>query len=612
MASRCPFSGAVGAEAGPAWTLSGLAGAAMRRLGGAFSRCPVTGAVADAPNAETAAESAPEPAPGLDGAARLRGEARELLDILRGEGMLTAEAGARRLAEIEAEIAVSGTYEHTSLELEYGAKLAWRNAARCLGRLYWQDLTVRDLRHVTSAEAVFAELVEHLILATNGGKVRPTITVFAPRVPGEPGARIWNPQLIRYAGYRQPDGSVIGDPAQVEFTEVVRGLGWAGGLGTPFDVLPIVIQMPGEEPRLFELPPEAVLEVPLEHPDHPWFAELGLKWHAVPAIANMRMEIGGVSYTAAPFNGWYMGTEIGARNLADEDRYNLLPVIAERMGLETRTNRSLWRDRAIVELNVAVLHSFQRARVTVIDHHTASRHFLRHEEHERQAGRFVPGDWTWLIPPISASTSPVWSRPYRKVTVKPAYLAQRDPWKQPAAASQPVAAAPLAEASDELTGLRRSSSLAGGLGSLGRRGGAVAVFDLDEFALVNAEHGSKVGDAALRAVGRAILGVLRPEDVCIRTGGDEMTVLLSGIEDPRDAANVAQRVRAAVGAVYLKDAPWLTIRASMGIALCAPGHDPAIALARAQEGMRRAKLGGRDAAVLMEDGATLAAESLAA
>ena len=27
-------------------------------------------------------------------------------------------------------------------------------------------------------------------------------------------------QMIRYAGYKQPDGSVIGDPANVEFTEV--------------------------------------------------------------------------------------------------------------------------------------------------------------------------------------------------------------------------------------------------------------------------------------------------------------------------------------------------------------------------------------------------------
>ena len=65
----------------------------------------------------------------------------------------------------------------------------------------------------------------------------------------------------------------------------------------------------------------------------------------------MCLEIGGVCYPAAPFNGWYMGTEIGARNLADHDRYNQLPEIAARMGLDTARDRSLWRDQALVELN---------------------------------------------------------------------------------------------------------------------------------------------------------------------------------------------------------------------------------------------------------------------
>ena len=32
--------------------------------------------------------------------------------------------------------------------------------------------------------------------------------------------RVWNSQLIRYAGYKQSDGSIIGDPVNVEFTEV--------------------------------------------------------------------------------------------------------------------------------------------------------------------------------------------------------------------------------------------------------------------------------------------------------------------------------------------------------------------------------------------------------
>jgi len=34
--------------------------------------------------------------------------------------------------------------------------------------------------------------------------------------------RVWNGQLVRYAGYKQSDGSVIGDPASIEFTEVRR------------------------------------------------------------------------------------------------------------------------------------------------------------------------------------------------------------------------------------------------------------------------------------------------------------------------------------------------------------------------------------------------------
>ena len=49
---------------------------------------------------------------------------------------------------------------------------------------------------------------------------RSAITIFPQRAPGRGDFRIWNTQLIRYAGYRQPDGSVLGDPANVDITEV--------------------------------------------------------------------------------------------------------------------------------------------------------------------------------------------------------------------------------------------------------------------------------------------------------------------------------------------------------------------------------------------------------
>ena len=115
----------------------------------------------------------------------------------------------------------------------------------------------------------------------------------------------------------------------------------------------------------------------------------------------MPLRIGGITYPAAPFNGWYLGTEIGARNLADADRYDLLPVIAARMGLDTSARRTLWRDRALVELMTAVQHSFDRSGVTMADHHTESERFLQHVAREEEAGRRCPAEWSWIVPPVS-------------------------------------------------------------------------------------------------------------------------------------------------------------------------------------------------------------------
>ena len=56
-----------------------------------------------------------------------------------------------------------------------------------------------------------------------------------------------------------------------------------------------------------------------------WMEETGLKWYAVPAVSGMLIDIGGVQYPGCPFNGWFMGTEIG-RDLCDVARYNLLEV----------------------------------------------------------------------------------------------------------------------------------------------------------------------------------------------------------------------------------------------------------------------------------------------
>ncbi|HEX4816154.1 MAG TPA: nitric oxide synthase oxygenase [Nonomuraea sp.] len=334
---------------------------------------------------------------------------------------------AARLRDVARDIARTGTYSHTYEELEFGARVAWRNSSRCIGRLYWRSLRVRDRRHVRTPEGVALDCVGHLREATGTGKIRPTITVFPPDTPALPGPRIRNAQLVRYAGHRTGGGRIVGDPANAALTDAAKAMGWTGGRGGRFDVLPLIIQPGLGDPLLCHLPGDAVLEVPLAHPEYPWFADLGLRWHAVPAISDMCLEIGGICYPCAPFNGWYMGTEIGVRNLADTDRYDQLPVVAERLGLDTSTERSLWRDHALVELNVAVLHSFEAAGVTMTDHHTESRRFLTHLAKEEKAGRVCPADWSWIVPPLSGGATPVFHRYYDTSVLTPAFVHHRPP-----------------------------------------------------------------------------------------------------------------------------------------------------------------------------------------
>ena len=127
-------------------------------------------------------------------------EAIEYLYLFYREQLLPESQLQERVGEVFRDYRRERTYWQTEDELTYGAKVAWRNSTRCIGRLLWQSLIVRDLRHLTTAADIFAALVEHIQQATNGGSIRSMMSIFAPDSPGQPGIRIWNSQLIRYAG----------------------------------------------------------------------------------------------------------------------------------------------------------------------------------------------------------------------------------------------------------------------------------------------------------------------------------------------------------------------------------------------------------------------------
>ena len=63
-----------------------------------------------------------------------------------------------RLSEITTHITETGTYSHTASELEFGARLAWRNSNRCIGRHMWRSLRVLDRRETVDLDGVIGAL----------------------------------------------------------------------------------------------------------------------------------------------------------------------------------------------------------------------------------------------------------------------------------------------------------------------------------------------------------------------------------------------------------------------------------------------------------------------
>ncbi|XP_073472780.1 nitric oxide synthase, inducible [Aquarana catesbeiana] len=333
-----------------------------------------------------------------------------------------------RLETITKDIELTGTYQLTMDELAFAAKQAWRNAPRCIGRIQWNNLQVFDARTCKTAKEMFELICRHIKYATNGGNIRSAITIFPQRSDGKHDFRVWNTQLIRYAGFEMADGIIIGDPASVEFTELCIHLGWKPKYER-FEILPLVLQANGEDPELFEIPKDLISEVIMEHPRFEWFKELSLRWFTLPAVSNMLLEVGGIEFPACPFNGWYMGTEIGVRDFCDVQRYNVLEEVGRRMGLETHKLASLWKDQAVLEINVAVLYSFQKQNVTIMDHHSAAESFIKHMENEYKLRGGCPADWVWIVPPMSGSITTVFHQEMLNYILSPFYFYQIDAWK---------------------------------------------------------------------------------------------------------------------------------------------------------------------------------------
>lgn len=128
-----------------------------------------------------------------------------------------------------------------------------------------------------------------------------------------------------------------------------------------------------------------------------------------------------------------------------------------------------------------------------------------------------------------------------------------------------------------------------------RRGGSLAVLflDLDRFKLINDSFGHEVGDEALAAVSRRLESVLSSEDTLARFGGDEFSVLLPNIENPRGALGVAQEMLTALSVPLPINGQSLVVSASVGIAVCPnDGTDERTLIKQSDAAMYEAKARG--------------------
>ncbi len=164
---------------------------------------------------------------------------------------------------------------------------------------------------------------------------------------------------------------------------------------------------------------------------------------------------------------------------------------------------------------------------------------------------------------------------------------------------------------DELTGLLNRTSLldrlavvtgagAGAGAGGGGRSSALVFCDVDHFKEINDTHGHLAGDEALRAVAARIGGVVRRGDVGARLGGDELVVLLDGVDDIADARRVAEKIRRAAARPIPVAGGEIRVTLSIGVALVQHGESVEALVGRADEAMYRAKQAGRDQVVTID------------
>ena len=129
----------------------------------------------------------------------------------------------------------------------------------------------------------------------------------------------------------------------------------------------------------------------------------------------------------------------------------------------------------------------------------------------------------------------------------------------------------------------------------GKHLGALVLFDLDQFKVVNESFGLGAGDELLREVGERLMAAVRDVDTVARRGGDEFLVILDGIERAEDALLAAVRLAQSLADPFTFGGTDIYLTASAGVTVYPlDGEDAETLLKNADAAMYWAKDRGRN------------------
>ncbi|MFC0216728.1 diguanylate cyclase domain-containing protein [Paenibacillus chartarius] len=124
---------------------------------------------------------------------------------------------------------------------------------------------------------------------------------------------------------------------------------------------------------------------------------------------------------------------------------------------------------------------------------------------------------------------------------------------------------------------------------------AVMFLDMDGFKQVNDTYGHRIGDQLLCEVASRLRSALPEKHLVSRLGGDEFTLLLTGVKDKDEVRLLAERIFEAFRPVCRMGDIEISISSSIGISMCPnDGHDSESLVKQADAAMYQAKQQGKN------------------